>query len=182
MLNGNISNIESIGAPIISEVTYSDNANDSFECQVFSLKDIHQDHSNSSGIQASPSIKILRLMNSHPKGDETSTNFTNFQSRKATEEVKSSVGTSITEFRLATINSPEGNKCIDIVMGNSPCSAYCGRCKIYVHTIIAYQDGFITKYLIKITQAFTMCCGAPEWFSKEIVHRCPYCYLILGTA
>ena len=107
MLNGNIPNSNVKVEPIVSEVTYSDNASDSFEYKVFSLKDIHPESSNNSGFQLSPSIKGVNIYQNNKKNDEISTNF---QSRKITEEVKSSIGTSITEFKLATFNSPEGNK------------------------------------------------------------------------
>ena len=178
MLNGTQLRID-VKPQNLTEITNSEAATDSYEFQMFSLKDIHPESSQNSNFPLSPSTKALRLLASQ-KTDETSTNFTNIQSRKMTEEVKSSLGTSITEFRLATINSPEGNKCIDIVMGLSPCAAYCGRCKNYVHTVIDYQDSFFPKYFLKFSQAFIMCCGNPDWVNKLIIHRCPYCYIILG--
>ncbi|OMJ65862.1 hypothetical protein SteCoe_37503 [Stentor coeruleus] len=178
MING--SNSDILKSQHVTEVTNTENNTDSYDCQVFCIKDIYPESSNSSSLPISPSIKALHSNNSINKFDEKLTNSTNQQSRKMTEEVKSSVGTSITEFRLASLNSPEANKCMDIVMGCSPCSAYCGRCKNYVHTVIDYQEDVIPGYLLKISQTLMMCCGNLDWLNKYIIHRCPCCNLILG--
>jgi hypothetical protein len=188
MLNGFPSRLETFQVQNPTEVTNSEPALDSYECQVFSIKDLCPESSDNSN--RSP-IKKFRLINSYSgrrsvadgaysKLSEISTNFANIKSRRITEEVKSSVGTSITEFRLATLNSPEVNKGIDIVLGVSPCMAYCGKCKSYVQTAIDYQDGLISKYLVKFSQAFSMCCGKPDWADKLILHKCSSCSSVLG--
>ena len=183
MYNGFDSRLHILPLPVFSEVTNSDQAADSYEYRMFSLKDIIPEPSHSSQSLNPSSCSSSK---NHPKTlprkrhEDTSTTFTNMQSRKATEEVFSSVGTSITEFRLATMNSPEANKCIDIVMGNSPCAAYCGRCKNYVHTLVDFQEGLLPRFLIKFSREVTMCCGHPEWINKLIVHKCPNCRIILG--
>jgi hypothetical protein len=180
MLNGMNQRSDTIKSSNATEVTSTEQFTDSYECQMFSLKDIYPEASNSSELPNSPSFKTFRLIENIPRSDDNSTIFTAFQSRKMTEEAKSSVGTSITEFRLATLSSPEGNKCIEGAMGSSPCAAYCGRCKTYVHTAIDYQEDTSANYFIKITQALTMCCGRPDWIYKLMVHRCPHCSIILG--
>ena len=184
MHNGKDSHRHTLPVSLFPEVTTSDQAADSHEYHMFFLKDIISKTPNSSKYLIPSSCASLKHQPHTflPRNiyEDISTTFTIMQSRKATEEVQSSVGTSITEFRLATMNSPEVNKCIDIVMGNSPCAAYCGRCKNYVHTLVDFQEGLLPRFLIKFSQEVAMCCGNPEWINKLIVHKCPNCRIILG--
>lgn len=171
MLNGLNYNTENFKSQIATDFTNSDQISESLDYQVFSIKEICPEHSNSSEVKYSPTFRASKLRNI-PRFDDAETNF---QSRRITEEVKSSVGTSITEFRLATMNSPEKDKFLE-GFGSSPCTAYCGCCKKYVHTNIEHLSENV-NYFHKISQVL-FCCG--QDVCKVIVHKCPYCNLILG--
>lgn len=159
----------------------SEQATDSCEPFLFSLKDTNGESANSFNFPISPSCRQLRQMSCPRKNEESTCTSANLPSHKVTEEVKSSVGTSITEFRLATLNSPEALKCIDIVMGSSPCAGYCNHCKTYVHTVIDYRANMLTRLFLKISQNLPICCGPLDWATRLIIHKCPKCDLILGA-
>lgn len=146
--------------------------------QVFNLNDLHPEDSNLSEIQVSPVYKTSKLRShrsSFSKAGETSTNFSNSHSAKNYEEVKSSMGSSITEFKICTVNSPECKKNICSFNSYSPCYAFCSHCKKYVNSEVEFLDE--AGYFYRIFKAFTMCCGRPEWFNKVLVHKCPQCNL-----
>ncbi len=146
--------------------------------QVFSLNELNPEDSNLSELQVSPvyrTSKLRSLRSSFTKGAETSTNFSNSQSGKNYEEVKSSMGSSITEFKICTVNSPECKKNICSFNSYSPCFAFCSHCKKHVNSEVEFLDD--SGYLNKIFRAFTLCCGRPEWFNKVLIHKCPLCNL-----
>lgn len=174
MFNGLNLLAENLKSQIATDFTNSEQISESCDYQVFSIKEICPEHSNSSEIKYSPTFRGNKARN-WSKFDDAETNLTNFQSRRITEEVKSSVGTSITEFRLATMNSPDKEKYLE-TFGCSPCTAYCGCCKKYVHTYIEYVSED-SNYFHRISQIL-FCCS--HELCKVIVHRCPYCNLVLG--
>jgi len=173
MFNGLNFYTDNFKSHIATDFTNSEQISESLDYQVFSIKEICPEHSNSSDAKNSPTFRASKLR-SIQKFDDAETNF---QSRRITEEVKSSVGTSITEFRLATFNSPEKEKFLE-GFGSSPCTAYCGCCKKYVHSKIEYSSENV-NYFHRISKAL-FCCG--QEMCKFIFHKCPFCNLVLGKS
>jgi hypothetical protein len=177
MLNGRAGRFDNFKVNLPTDFTNSENLTESYELQMFSLKEIHPDNSASSEELLSPHLKGTRMKGLW-KLDENSANLSNVASRRVTDDAKSSVGTSITEFRLASMHSPEKFKYSEGFLGCSPCAVFCGCCKKYVQSLVEAPDETSFNYFKKITQAFAMCCGSNE--NLGILHRCPYCALVLG--
>jgi hypothetical protein len=173
MLNGINSNTENFKSLITTDFSSSERFNESYEFQIWGFKELPQGCDDQEP-QVSPTFRVRKKFHGFDDAE------TNFQSRRITEEVKSSVGTSITEFRLATWNSPESNKFLDNAFGNTPCAAYCGCCKKYVHTFIQYQEEKPSSFLQKISEIISFCCGAPNIQGKYILHKCTICNLTLA--
>ena len=148
--------------------------------KVFSLSDLNAEDSNHSDLQVSPVYKTSKfrsLRSSFSRGGESSTNYSNSISGKNYEEVKSSMGSSVTEFKICTFNSPESKKNALSLNSYSPCFVFCTHCNKHVNSEVEFLDDSETGYLAKIFKAFTMCCGRPEWFNRVRVHKCPLCTL-----
>lgn len=177
MLNGINTRFDNIKGQLPTDFTNSENLTESYELQMFSLKEICPDSSGCADHNFSPNFKGLRM-----KGlwrlDENSVNTSGWSGRRVIEDIKSSVGTSITEFRLASMYSPERQKYMEEVLGCSPCAVFCGCCKKYVQSIVEIGEEQSPGYLTRFAQAFFMCCGSNE--NRVIFHKCPYCGLTLG--
>ena len=171
MHNGINTNTENFKSLVTTDLTNSERFNESFEYPMFYFKEGLEKEEE---VQVSPTFRLRKRFAAFDDAE------TNFQSRRITEEVKSSVGTSITEFRLATWNSPEANKVLDNGFGNSPCFGYCGCCKKYVQSYIEYQEDKPSTLIEKISNILFMCCGSPNFQSKYIIHKCINCNLILA--
>lgn len=64
------------------------------------------------------------------------------------------------------------------IMGILPCSAYCQKCGLDVHTIIDFdlsEKSRMSSALIGLFSPILSCCEVPMWLNKLKVHRCSVC-------
>jgi LITAF-like zinc ribbon domain len=83
-------------------------------------------------------------------------------------------------FMIGKENTYEPVKGSVVLLGSTPCAAYCRYCKSDVHTKVELYNAGISSGILKLFSSIFTCCNGPLWLSKLRVHKCPNCSLILA--
>ena len=71
------------------------------------------------------------------------------------------------------------------ILGSLPCSAYCQKCGMDVHTVISFdlsERSLMSSTLITLFSPVLSCCEVPMWLNKLKVHRCSICHIAVARS